>query len=87
MASLSKNFVAGMLIFGFFIIVTLCLQFIAHKDVDSFANYSIVAHRNKKAFTRAMNCRCLPGSIPRWSGPGSEYYCHNLSDSSYDVCY
>ena len=85
MASLSKNFVAGMLIFGFFIIVTLCLQFIAHKDVDSFANYSTIANKKKKAFTRAMNCRCLPGSIPRIGA--HSYYCHNLSDSSYDVCY
>jgi len=85
MASLSKNFIAGLLIFGFFGVVLFSLQFIKPIDVDSFANYKSHGHTKKKVFTRAMNCRCLPGNIPRMGY--ESYYCHNLSDSSVSDCY
>ena len=85
MASLSKNFIAGLLIFGFFGVVLFSLQFIKPIHADSFANYKSQGYAKKKVFTRAMNCKCLPGNIPRMGI--DSYYCHNLSDASMSSCY
>ena len=74
--TVSKKFVAGLLIFAFISIILLALQFIKSPSKELFTNEG-----QGQAPTRTSDCNCLPGYVAAKKSDMT-YFCQNLNDSS-----
>jgi len=76
--SVSKKFVAGLLIFAFVGIILISIQFMNGYNKESFTNTT----EKQTSRTRSIQCNCLPGYVAAKNTNTSIYFCQNLSDSS-----
>ena len=73
--TVSKQMVAGLLIFAFVGIVLISLQFMNITNKEAFISKPVTA-------TRSANCQCFPGYVPAKNTVRNTYFCQNLTNPS-----